>query len=98
MWDVRVVKPLDAEMLARRGRPSAGRDGRGRRAPGRGRLAIADASAGLDEGRHAPPVLVLGMPVALLPQGKPDAILAELGLDGPGIAASVKKALGERSE
>ncbi|MFT5564395.1 MAG: hypothetical protein ACI970_001121, partial [Myxococcota bacterium] len=27
---------------------------------------------------------------------KPDRILAELGLDTPGIVASVKKALGER--
>jgi 1-deoxy-D-xylulose-5-phosphate synthase len=56
-------------------------------------MAIADAIAGLDERRNAPPTLVLGVPVAYLAQGKPDAILANLGLDGPGIAASVKKAL-----
>jgi 1-deoxy-D-xylulose-5-phosphate synthase len=34
--------------------------------------------------RHAPPVLRLGVPDTYLPQGKPDRILAEIGLDGPG--------------
>ena len=43
-----------------------------------------------------PPVRVLGVPRAYIPQGHPDRILAELGLDGPGVAAAVTEAL--RSE
>jgi 1-deoxy-D-xylulose-5-phosphate synthase len=41
----------------------------------------------------APPVLSLGIPRAYLAQGKPDRILATLGLDGPGLAATVLDAL-----
>jgi deoxyxylulose-5-phosphate synthase len=37
---------------------------------------------------------VLGTPVEFLPHGKPDAILAQLGLDGAGIAATARRALG----
>ncbi len=33
------------------------------------------------------------MPPRYIPQGKPDGILAELGLDGPGIATAVTEAL-----
>jgi len=35
-------------------------------------------------------LLVLGVPVAYIPHGKADAILSELGLDGPGVAAEVR--------
>ena len=41
--------------------------------------------------------LVVRIPLAYLPQGKADDILATLGLDGPGIAASVVKALAGHS-
>jgi hypothetical protein len=34
---------------------------------------------------------VLGIPRQYLAQGKPDAILASLGLDGTGIAESVRR-------
>ena len=54
---------------------------------------LVDAMAALDENRHIPPVLVLGIPVAYVPQGKPAQILADLGLDGRGIAASVRNVL-----
>jgi 1-deoxy-D-xylulose-5-phosphate synthase len=40
----------------------------------------------------APPVARLGVPRAYLPHDKPDEILAGLGLDGPGIAAAVRRA------
>jgi len=33
---------------------------------------------------------VLGVPTRYIPHGKPDAILADLGLDGPGVAATVR--------
>jgi 1-deoxy-D-xylulose-5-phosphate synthase len=42
---------------------------------------------------QAPPVLRLGVPASYLPHGKPDVILAELGLDAPGIAAATLKVL-----
>jgi deoxyxylulose-5-phosphate synthase len=49
--------------------------------------------AAMDANRHIPPVLVLGIPVAYIPQGKPATILADLGLDGRGVAASVRNVL-----
>jgi 1-deoxy-D-xylulose-5-phosphate synthase len=54
---------------------------------------LVDAMAAMDANRHIPPVLVLGLPVAYIPQGKPAQILADLGLDGMGIAASVRDVL-----
>ena len=45
--------------------------------------------------RHAPPVLKLGVPDSYLPHGKPDRILAELGLDAAGIAAATRKVLSD---
>jgi 1-deoxy-D-xylulose-5-phosphate synthase len=43
-------------------------------------------------GSRAPnvPVRVLGVPTQFVPQGKPDDILARLGLDAAGIAATVR--------
>ena len=43
--------------------------------------------------RAVPPVLHLGVPTTYIPHGDPGRILAALGLDGPGIAASVMKGL-----
>jgi 1-deoxy-D-xylulose-5-phosphate synthase len=84
VWDPRVVKPLDPEMLA----DAAGhrlvisiedglRDG------GVG-AAVADALSKLAP-VNGPQVRVLGVPSVYLPQGKPDAILSKLGLDADGI-------------
>jgi 1-deoxy-D-xylulose-5-phosphate synthase len=52
-------------------------------------MAVADRLCELTVGKPEPRVRVLGVPSAYIPHGKPDAILAELGLDGPGIVASV---------
>jgi deoxyxylulose-5-phosphate synthase len=38
----------------------------------------------------APHVTVLGVPRTFIPQDKPDRILAGFGLDGPGVAATVR--------
>jgi deoxyxylulose-5-phosphate synthase len=38
-------------------------------------------------------VLSLGTPTSYIPHGEQRAILAQLGLDGPGIAAATQKAL-----
>jgi 1-deoxy-D-xylulose-5-phosphate synthase len=95
VWDVRAVKPLDPRMILDAGRHSlvvtiedGVRDG------GAG-AAMADAisTAALDDGRVGPPVRVLGTPVAFIPHGKPDDILRELGLDGAGVAAEVRRLL-----
>jgi 1-deoxy-D-xylulose-5-phosphate synthase len=39
------------------------------------------------------PVEVLGLPSRFIPQGKPDRILAQLGLDADGIAAAVRHSI-----
>jgi 1-deoxy-D-xylulose-5-phosphate synthase len=93
VWDVRVVKPLDPVMIAdAAAHPLVVTVEDGIRVGGAGSF-TADAIASLDEGRHSPPVLILGTPPEYIAQGKPAAILASLGLDAPGIAASVRRAL-----
>jgi 1-deoxy-D-xylulose-5-phosphate synthase len=93
VWDVRVVKPLDPAMLdAAASHPLVVTIEDGIRVGGAG-SAIADALAQRVPGQPAPPVLTLGTPVAYIPQGEPGQIHASLGLDGPGIAASVLEAL-----
>ena len=89
VWDVRVVKPLDPEMLADASRHAlvvTAEDGV--REGGAG-SAIAAAI-----GTH---VVQLGLPDRYIPQGESEHILSELGLDGPGIAESVRIALGVRT-
>jgi 1-deoxy-D-xylulose-5-phosphate synthase len=93
VWDVRVVRPLDPQMIVDAGRHDlivTIEDGI--RSGGAGSF-VADAVADLHETRSCPPVLVLGIPTAYIPHGSQDQILSQLGLDGPGIAAAVAKAL-----
>ena len=92
VWDVRVVKPLDVAMLTdAAAHPLVVTIEDGIRVGGAGTF-ITDALARLVPGRPAP-VLVLGTPVEYIPQGEIGQIHAALGLDGPGIAASVLDAL-----
>ena len=60
------------------------------------KAAMADAVAAhaLENGRTGPAVRVLGTPSAYIPQGKPDDILRELGLDATGIATEARRLLG----
>jgi 1-deoxy-D-xylulose-5-phosphate synthase len=93
VWDVRVVRPLDPAMVADAARHQlvvTVEDGI--RIGGAGAF-IADAIADLHESRQGPPVLVLGTPPSYIPHGDQAAILAQLGLDGAGIAAATEKAL-----
>ncbi|HAM02829.1 MAG TPA: 1-deoxy-D-xylulose-5-phosphate synthase [Acidimicrobiaceae bacterium] len=93
VWDVRVVSPADPEMLsdaAAHGLVVTVEDGV--RAGGAGTFLV-DAMRSCTTDLPLAPVRVLGIPRAYVPQGRPDAILTELGLDGPGIAASVSEAL-----
>ncbi|HEX2381540.1 MAG TPA: 1-deoxy-D-xylulose-5-phosphate synthase [Acidimicrobiales bacterium] len=95
VWDARVLKPLDPRMIVDAARhrlvitvEDGIRDG------GAG-AAMADAIAAdtLGDGRIGPPVRVLGTPCAFIPQGKPDTILRELGLDADGITAEANRLL-----
>ena len=102
VWDVRCVKPLDPEMLLDAARhPVVVTIEDGVREGGAG-SAITDAVAELaacepaSDGQ-APRVVVLGTPDRYIAQGRPDDILADLGLDGPGVAASALHAIAGRT-
>ncbi len=100
VWDVRVVSDPDPAMLADAARHRlviTVEDGV--RMGGAG-MYLADAlhrretegsAASLDG--PPPPIVSLGIPRSFIAQGKPDRILARLGLDGPGIASSTREAL-----
>jgi 1-deoxy-D-xylulose-5-phosphate synthase len=93
VWDARVVKPLDPKMLEdAAGHPLVVTVEDGMRVGGAGSH-ISDALAALHPGRRCPPVLNLGTPLEYIPHGAPEGILAELGLDGDGVAGSVRRAL-----
>ncbi len=99
VWDVRVVAPPDPKMLA----DAAGHGlvvtvEDGIRVGGAGTF-LFDAMRtvpGLD--RLLPPVRILGVPRSYIAHGKPDFILSDLGLDGPGIASTVMAALADERE
>lgn len=91
VWDPRVVKPLDGSMLddaAEHDLIVTIEDGFREGGAGTG-----IETALRDRGRTGR-VLVLGVPVTYLSHAEPDVILARLGLDGEGVAASVRSALG----
>lgn len=90
VWDVRCVSPLDPAMLADAAtHPLVVTVEDGVREGGAG-TAIRDR---LVEGTDpAPMVRVLGVPIEYIPHGDPGDILASLGLDGHGIAATVRAA------
>ena len=90
VWDPRAAKPLDPIML------SDAADHRlvvtiedGLAHGGIG-SAIDLELAKLVGSEPMPEVRVLGVPTEYLPHGKADAILAELKLDGPGVAETVR--------
>ncbi|MCU1496396.1 MAG: dxs [Acidimicrobiales bacterium] len=94
VWDPRVVKPLDPEMVAdaaRFGHILTAEDGL--RDGGIGSaLAAAIATHAAGSGSN-PRVEVCGIPTEFIPQAKPDAILAHLGLDAAGLAATTRSLL-----
>jgi 1-deoxy-D-xylulose-5-phosphate synthase len=99
VWDARVVKPLDPDMLVdAAGHALVITAEDGLREGGVG-ATISDRISELALGRPtAPRVRILGTPVAYIPHGKPDAILAELGLDANGIAASARSLMGSQGQ
>ncbi|MEQ8717284.1 MAG: 1-deoxy-D-xylulose-5-phosphate synthase [Acidimicrobiales bacterium] len=95
VWDARIAKPLDPEMIADAARhrlvvtiEDGLRDG------GVG-SAMADAVAAQDEPGKPTCVRVLGVPATYIPHDKPDVILARLGLDADGIVETVDEWLVE---
>jgi 1-deoxy-D-xylulose-5-phosphate synthase len=89
VWDVRVIRPLDADMLADAAtHPIV--------------LTVEDGLRDGGVGEHIADELserpcrvkVLGIPSKFVPHGKPDRILANLGLDSDGIVASIRDLLG----
>ncbi|GAC1596320.1 MAG: 1-deoxy-D-xylulose-5-phosphate synthase [Acidimicrobiales bacterium] len=99
VWDVRVVKPLDPAMLADAATHRlvvTAEDGV--RVGGAGSaITAALADLALAGETEAPSMVQLGTPDAYLAQAKVERILAELGLDGPGIAESARIALARSS-
>ncbi|HLT69953.1 MAG TPA: 1-deoxy-D-xylulose-5-phosphate synthase [Acidimicrobiales bacterium] len=96
VWDVRVAKPLDEVMLDDAAEhPAVVTIEDGYREGGIG-SAIATRLAERDGGA-LPRISVLGVPVRFVPHGKPDAILASFGLDGPGVAAAARSLLARTS-
>jgi len=93
VWDPRVVKPLDLDMLRDAFRHQLVVTVEDGIVVGGIGSQMAEAILALEESRQGPPIVVLGTPAQYLPHGKPDRILSELGLDGPGIAAAAAKAL-----
>ena len=94
VWDARVIAPPDADLLAdaaRHGLVVTAEDGV--RHGGAGAF-LMDAVAAYAEsaGVAKPAFRVLGLPRQYLAQGRADDILASLGLDGPGVAESVRQA------
>jgi 1-deoxy-D-xylulose-5-phosphate synthase len=94
LWDARVATPLDPDMIADAARhqivvtiEDGVIDG------GIGALMREQISEVALDGR-GPRVEVLGVPVKFIPHGKPDRILAQLGLDADGVVATVRRLLG----
>jgi 1-deoxy-D-xylulose-5-phosphate synthase len=93
VWDVRVVTPPDPRMLsdaASHGLVVTVEDGV--RVGGAGSF-LADAIRTYSPASPPTKLLLLGVPRTYVAHGQPDAILAGLGLDGPGIAESIREGL-----
>ncbi|MCA1694344.1 MAG: 1-deoxy-D-xylulose-5-phosphate synthase, partial [Actinobacteria bacterium] len=96
VWDVRVVKPLDPAMLASAVTHRVvvtAEDGVRRGGVGSS-IETALSELGRSMGVAVPSVVTLGIPDAYVPQGRADALMSEMGLDGPALAATALAALG----
>ena len=97
VYDVRVVSPPDPSMLAdalRHALIVTAEDGT--RVGGAGEFLLDAIRRIADEqGLTMPATKVLGTPRQFISQGRPDAILSRLGLDGVGIAAEAMRGLAQ---
>ena len=93
VYDIRAVRPVDPWLLdALTDAPLVVTVENGVVSGGAGAF-IADRLVERTGVNAAPPILKLGVPDGYLAHASPDRILAELGLDGTGIAAATRKAL-----
>ena len=93
VWDVRCVKPLDEDMLAHAaGHRAVVTMEDGWREGGAGSC-VAERLLLAERGGPVPTIRVLGVPNEYIPQGVPDQILADCGLDPAGIAETARQAL-----
>ncbi len=92
VWDVRAI-PLDRRMLADARSYDLVITAEDGIAEGGVGAVIVSALGRMESDKPLPTTIMLGTPLAYLPHGKPADLLANLGLDGPGIAATVLKAL-----
>ncbi|MBW3665906.1 MAG: 1-deoxy-D-xylulose-5-phosphate synthase [Actinobacteria bacterium] len=91
--DVRAVRPVDPRLLdALAGAPLVVTVENGIVSGGAGAF-IADRLVERTGVNSAPPILKLGVPDGYIAHASPHRILAELGLDGTGIATATRKAL-----
>jgi 1-deoxy-D-xylulose-5-phosphate synthase len=94
VWDARVVSPADTLMLedaARHRLVVTAEDGV--RHGGAGAFLLDAMAAHVESaGLPVPAIRILGVPRQYLAQGKADDILASLGLDGTGIAETIRRA------
>jgi 1-deoxy-D-xylulose-5-phosphate synthase len=97
VWDVRVVSPPDPDMLADAARHAVvvtAEDGVRHGGAGAFIVDAMEASTeSLTLGQRGPVTRTLGIPREFIAQGKADDILDSLGLNGTGIAESVRAAL-----
>lgn len=92
VWDPRVLKPLDRDMLRHAAEhPLVVTIEDGTRVGGFGST-VNDALQRRGD-PIVPRVIQLGTPDSYLPFGSADDLHSELGLDSPGLAASIRKAL-----
>jgi 1-deoxy-D-xylulose-5-phosphate synthase len=97
VWDVRVVSDPDPSMLADAARHRVVITAEDGVRHGGAGMFLADALRQASPCGTAPPVISRGTPRSYLAQDKPDRILSRLGLDGPGLARTVREALGALS-
>ncbi|MFM7535146.1 MAG: 1-deoxy-D-xylulose-5-phosphate synthase [Acidimicrobiales bacterium] len=94
LWDPRVVQPWDEALVedcSRHRVVVVAEDGI--RDGGVGSHLAARITDHCGDGRPVPTVVTLGVPTQFIPHGKPDRILAALGLDADGLARSVRESL-----
>jgi 1-deoxy-D-xylulose-5-phosphate synthase len=91
VYDPRVIRPADpdlVEQMASARLVVTAEDGLAHGGAGAYLLAQVELLSA-SRGEVGPHTVVLGVPTTYLAHAKPDAVLAHLGLDGPGIAASI---------
>ncbi|HWD51551.1 MAG TPA: transketolase C-terminal domain-containing protein, partial [Acidimicrobiales bacterium] len=93
VWDARVAAPIDGVMVADAARHRLVLSAEDGIADGGVGAAIATAVRCAGAGNDGPRTLALGLPRTFLPHGRASDILADAGLDGPGLAAAVIEAL-----